>query len=102
MSDFFREQLEAVFREDDRLRAEHERWEYEWAKREKRQQQSEIVYKSYEPPAVRQSSSTVDSEAWNTWCDERIARQIATLADIVGSETARNERKLEERLLAEI
>src|SRR3974390_879448 len=70
------------------------------------QERPEIVYKRYEP---RQSSKVMDSDTeakWNRWCDDRIARQIETELDLVaavfGTESAKNERKLEKRLLAKI
>jgi hypothetical protein len=68
------------------------------------QEMPEIIYKRYDPPAPQESTS-MDSETqamWDHWCDTRIERRIETLAEVVGSETARNEKKLEQRLLVKI
>jgi hypothetical protein len=69
------------------------------------QEITEIVSKRFEPPAPQESTSVMGGETqakWDNWCDARVERQIESLAEVVGSETARNEKKLEQRLLARI
>jgi hypothetical protein len=103
MSDI-REMLQQVFAEDDRLRADFERWE--WKQRQVKQRSADLIYKTHEPKQQTAAMTPDVERAWNDWWSARFKEAISRFANdyttMMGQAVGEAEKEIRRDMIAEM
>jgi hypothetical protein len=91
----FAEMKAAEFDQCEREQREHDDLIARAAACARRHRPDDVVVKTYDPAETQPTTIAATSDdTWNAWADDKINRKIDMLAEIIGEETGKNEKKI--------